>query len=822
MSRFAPHQTRKDIWLNDLAFSHVDDMGNKWIVQDIDGWWDLPPVAMGDVERSYSEDGSYYEPGRYSSRPLRMTGKIIPPNNSNNSANIARQELNKRLMLVRKTGLLQVLESPELGGGKQSEVVIVARPLIKADRLNGVLDFDIQFRAPDPRKYSVIPTTVDAYVFTGEGDGRMYDLVYDRSYEGPQDRSMAVVSNIGDYNTYGVVRLSGPVDNPGVFHVDSGRFIDFPGVRLAVGQYIDINLQEKTIISETGVSLRELMGDASRWFQFDTGDNRVSILGAQYLTPSPSIPDVRNLVKDPSYEGSGGDTVAREVRRNYAPNPSGMLEISTTYLRENIFPDRQAQNPDAFSGTVEEGRVKSPVVSLLHNGSTEFPVHDTTAHHYVQMDLKPDTADTPTATLTLGSRSSGEVVLPQDQWTTVRVDSHVPTSGYDIRLLVPGATASSGVQIRNIMVVRSPTPIAGDTEYWEPVEGIDDEGIVTAEPSEGVFTEYYQEPVGWSLPNNPDSLLRVFGGEEASVKLIPKSTGSHLIDFGAALVPGKDITYGASAEGITSMSIVDDETGEVVNTSVPSHVAVNFLADEPFTPRLQADVSATEGSPRRIVSSMVTYDGGSKIFTENTPSDDGYLYDHYSAQVPARELAISMVTSEYPDYMHPHARKVSTLAHSGQGSLEVVYNRIPEDEVGPTPITKPIDPIVQGTYYVRAKVMSNQATSFDITVMDTGRAEEVMTYATTANYWMDVSFPFEALQGSKPYLTITPPLGLRDLEFHIDDVGILTEDEPYFDGSTEGPYEWTGAPNSSASATIPVVGVPEGKMSITYRNAWIG
>ena len=197
------------------------------------------------------------------------------------------------------------MESEELGGGKQSEVVVVARPLMQSDRLNGVIDFDVQFRAPDPRKYSVMLNTVEAFLLgTGTGTGRTYGLIYNRTYSGAQSRNTALVDNRGDYNTYGVIRLHGPVDDPGAHHLDSDRHIKFPGVRLGVGQYLDIDLREKTIISESGISLRDRMDDGSRWFKFEEGPNKVTLLGTSYLDYVPSVPDVKNLVQDPSFEGT--------------------------------------------------------------------------------------------------------------------------------------------------------------------------------------------------------------------------------------------------------------------------------------------------------------------------------------------------------------------------------------------------------------------------------------------------------------------------------------------------------------------------------------
>lgn len=831
MSRFAPRQQRKDVWLNDLAFSNVDELGNRWLITDIDGWWDLPAPTMGEVDRAYSEDGSYYEPGRYQSRTLRLTGKIIPPNTETNAGNIARQRLNKQLQLVRKTGLLQVLESAELGGGKQAEVVIVARPIVESNRLNGVLEFDIQFRAPDPRKYSVDLSTTEAYLIGGEGGGRTYNLEFNRTYSGEQARNTALVINDGDYDTYGVIRIHGPIDDPGAHHLESDRHIKFPGMRLGVGQYVEINLGEKTIISESGISLRDRMDDGSRWFKFDAGETRVSLLGSQYLEYEPTVPDVTNYVTDPSFEGTADDTRARTVRRGHVSNPSGLSDQKITVLRESVFDDHQAKDSSAYTvGNVSGGYATSPRVTLAGPDGGLFPVSDDTTHHFVQMDVRPTTTRVASAELTLGSGTSGEVPLESGVWTTIRVDSFVPDQDYDITLNIPGANTTDRVQIRNIMVLRSTTPIAGDIPFWDPEPGVSYEGVATTETTDGVYQQFYSEPIGWSLPNNPESLLRTIetGDEDTDgAYLIPRSEDPHVIDFGRATTSGTDITYGVLGEGITEIRLYDSETDKLLQTSVPSHTAWNYISEEPVRPRLEATVDVMGGgSPvrRKITGAMITFDGGTTIFTDRTPNEDGYLYNYYSTFTTAREMVESFTTAEFDDEVyHPHSRTVSKRAYEGARSLEVVYPIVEEDQenVKPTPISKPSVSLSGGIYYVRAKIMANKATVVDVQV-EGAESEGSTTVGVNPNHWSDVSFPVELLSSGSPFVTITPSAADRDVELYVDAVGILTDDVPYFDGSMKGPYTWSGAPHSSTSATIPVVGVPNARMEIMHRNAWIG
>src|SRR5699024_7635939 len=104
--------------------------------------------------------------------------------------------------------------------------------------------------------------------------------------------------------------------------------------------------------------------------------------------------------------------------------------------------------------------------------------------------------------------------------------------------------------------------------------------------------------------------------------LIPKSEEPHVIDFGRATTSGTDITYGVLGEGITEIRLYDSETDKLLQTSVPSHMAWNYISEEPVRPRLEATVDVMGGGApvrRKITGAMVTFDGGTSIFTDRTP-----------------------------------------------------------------------------------------------------------------------------------------------------------------------------------------------------------
>ena len=216
------------------------------------------------------------------------------------------------------------------------------------------------------------------------------------------------------------------------------------------------------------------MDDGSRWFKFEEGPNKVTLLGTSYLDYVPSVPDVKNLVQDPSFEGTVDGGEITPVRGSHVPNPSGTAYQTPHVTRTSLFSDHQAQDPVNFSGgIVDPGEISGPTVSLVHQEQSQFPAPADGEYQFVQMELKPMTDGTATASLSVADVSSGEVPLTQGEWNIVRVDSVVPEENYDIVLNIPGASDTSRVEIRNIMVISSADPIAGEYPFWAPSVGVD-------------------------------------------------------------------------------------------------------------------------------------------------------------------------------------------------------------------------------------------------------------------------------------------------------------------------------------------------------------
>lgn len=282
-----------------IAFNTIDALGNKWLLSDLEGWWDLPDVSVPDDTRPFQEDGSYFSAGRYEARQITVSGFIVPGDEGPLAAVDARTALNRAMSLVRSTAILRVDETRN-GGNKIAAVQLVAKPLTKFNTLKNTLEFNFQLRAADPRKYAVT-TTTDSTTIAGAGGGRDYNRTFDYSYGAAGSDGLLKVDNIGDYNSFGVIVIRGPITSPSVEHLGLGRSMRLD-LTLAVDEFVEINLKDKTILFNGTQSVRTTLDPGSSWFWMEPGVNNLRFTGYQTNTPHPEYLAADNFATNPSFE----------------------------------------------------------------------------------------------------------------------------------------------------------------------------------------------------------------------------------------------------------------------------------------------------------------------------------------------------------------------------------------------------------------------------------------------------------------------------------------------------------------------------------------
>ncbi len=246
-----------DVRLGAVIFNSYDVNGVAWVCTDIEGWWDLPEVSIPDDPRPFEQDGSYYTPGRYMSRVMMLEGVLVPPPGilpgvtngtaSRDLASYARQALGAALDIARNSTTLYVDEEIP----KQAQVQIANKPTFRNSSVNGVMEFAIPLKSGDPRKYAQHLTSLSTAISGG---------------------TSVAATNIGTYPAGAVIRIQGPVVNPVVTNTQSSSALAFV-LTVADGDYLEIDLLNRSVLLDGVTNKRATMTIPSRWFMLQPGAN---------------------------------------------------------------------------------------------------------------------------------------------------------------------------------------------------------------------------------------------------------------------------------------------------------------------------------------------------------------------------------------------------------------------------------------------------------------------------------------------------------------------------------------------------------------------
>lgn len=269
-----------DVELNGLVLNRLDDNGVIWIVTDIEGWWTLAPPDVPDIPRGWG-DGSYSVRGRKQSRPISLSGVILPPDRAFVPA--VRQQLLQALNLVHTGGWLKTFEG---GVWRGSYVWSVDTPQIATVNARGRTEFSVGLRAADPIKYlySTDPTPGDGFqsseailVSNGNSGGRLYDRSYDWEYDqgGPVQTGLGTVVNAGDATVPAVFYVYGPVYGPAIIvNQTTGETMTIVR-QLAEGDILTIDTSTRAVLLNGSRNQRWYLGVDIDWITLVPGANRL-------------------------------------------------------------------------------------------------------------------------------------------------------------------------------------------------------------------------------------------------------------------------------------------------------------------------------------------------------------------------------------------------------------------------------------------------------------------------------------------------------------------------------------------------------------------
>lgn len=171
----------------------------------------------------------------------------------------------------------------------------VLAPVEFGDVLGGLgQSFVVSLRASDPRRYGdVLNASVTSDLTTA--GGLAFPLSFPISFNPSGLGGYVSVTNSGTVSTPGVMRVQGPVTNPAIYAQTVDALIAFDGLTLASGDWIDIDLLERTVTFTDGSSrYRYLDDDLSSWFLIPPGVSEYRIGGSVVASPASLTISYRN------------------------------------------------------------------------------------------------------------------------------------------------------------------------------------------------------------------------------------------------------------------------------------------------------------------------------------------------------------------------------------------------------------------------------------------------------------------------------------------------------------------------------------------------
>jgi phage-related protein len=214
-------------------------------LEDVSGF-DSPNVREN-VEDLPGVDGAVAGNFWYGSRPVTLTGRIVA-----SSASARNTKISDLLIALRGLRGNVILQTTPSG---MSAMRATGR--IQNVRITGgfVKQFQIGIVCPDPRMYG---TTLNSQSSSG---------------------TTLSVTNAGNFDAPPVLRITN-YTNPVITNTTSGEAISFTGLTLGTTAYVDVDMLNKTIVSDLGVNrYANVVFPASKFWFLRRGSNSLSFTG---------------------------------------------------------------------------------------------------------------------------------------------------------------------------------------------------------------------------------------------------------------------------------------------------------------------------------------------------------------------------------------------------------------------------------------------------------------------------------------------------------------------------------------------------------------
>lgn len=245
----------------------------------VEGVLDLPGVTSGDRNR-LRRHGTYAGDDFLAGREVEVTLEVYGSDASDFASKIAALTLATR---PGRAALPLVLRLPGVAGGAKVQT------LARVRRRSLPLDLDylyrlptavLQFYADDPRFYST-PAGSAVVGLPTSGGGLTFPAAAPFVFGTVVAGGNVTLTNAGTFDSSPVVRIDGPVTNPSLQNVTTGKTLTLT-LDVPAGQYVDLDFDRRTVLLNGTASRYSALVSTSTWWDLIPGANEVQFRAVSF------------------------------------------------------------------------------------------------------------------------------------------------------------------------------------------------------------------------------------------------------------------------------------------------------------------------------------------------------------------------------------------------------------------------------------------------------------------------------------------------------------------------------------------------------------
>lgn len=139
---------------------------------------------------------------------------------------------------------------------------------------DGVARARCEFKALDPRLYSLEVTDSPLVLASNSGAGLEFPLTFPMTFGGAATGGVVTVENAGTFTAPWVAVINGPVVDPFLENTATGEIVRLTGT-LDAGDYLVVDSDARTVLLNGTASRYSWVSPGSTWWQLEPGANSV-------------------------------------------------------------------------------------------------------------------------------------------------------------------------------------------------------------------------------------------------------------------------------------------------------------------------------------------------------------------------------------------------------------------------------------------------------------------------------------------------------------------------------------------------------------------